>query len=43
MIPVSHPAHSGEVTGVSTDERIDPEAMQNAVLGPLVRVVEEKA
>jgi hypothetical protein len=29
------------VTGVSTDERIDPEASQDAVLGPLVRVVEE--
>jgi len=43
MIVAAHPAHSGEVTGVSTDERIDPEAMQNAVLGPLVRVVEEAA
>ena len=42
MIPASHPAPSARRPGIST-ERIDPEAMQDAVLGPLVRVVEEAA
>ena len=40
MIAKSHPAPSARRPGIST-ERIDPEAMQDAVLGPLVRVVEE--
>jgi len=32
-----------EVAGVSTEEAFDPQPMQEAVLGPLVRVVEEAA
>ena len=40
MIPASHPAPSARRPGIST-ERSDPEATQDAVLGPLVRVVEE--
>jgi hypothetical protein len=39
-------AHAGEVDEVavvSTEEALDPQAMQDAVLGPLVRVVEEAA
>lgn len=43
MIPVSHPAPGLRGRTVATDEVIDPEAMQDAVLGPLVRVVEEAA
>lgn len=42
MIGASHPAPSARRPGIST-ERIDPEAIQDAVLGPLVRVVEEAA
>ena len=40
-----HPLVSSqvEVAGVSTEEALDPQAMQDAVLGPLVRVVEEAA
>lgn len=40
MILASHPAPSARRPGIST-ERIDPESLQDAVLGPLIRVVEE--
>ena len=43
MICEAHPLPATEVTTVSAEQVIDPEANQDAVLGPLVRVVEEAA
>src|SRR5438876_8671645 len=42
MIIATEPPQS-EGSAVTIEEAVDPEAMQDAILGPLVRVVEEAA